>query len=410
VIALKYYNFIFSFLAVFWFVKDANSMNEEQAINSHITVESPWNTSPFNLTAGVEYQSNIDLLDEKIYPSIYKDVVNLNLNGKITFSKKISQGELTYKPSIDVKLMEASHYLTKQDILRNLEINQNLYLKHASSTEKFSWGPTFDLNYRKYYTYGGWRRIRDYASALVGLNTDYSLLKKMNINATVKVGYLDHYGNYVNPDEAHRANEKKLQEDRMQYKGSLTAVYSLSEKTTISIPLTYSLDDYSEKKVRAGNDPIDRDMLKFNIENNLPYNDPTLNLQKVSAGFDVLQAFEAFEASLSYSFTDVKELNDGHGRNNADDNIISFSLSYKNENLSVGIDYSYETYKFQNLVGGEGLEITNSYGMNLKIKELFQKTILQISLSRIHGSYWYHDGWTEKPTNDSFALQLNRVF
>jgi len=362
---------------------------------------------PISLKIGLEYQSNIDMLDPKAYSRKYADNQFINISGSTAFVKKMSLGELSYKPSLAAKLMNANTYNTTQDRIRNLEFKNAFYLKSAGSTESFSWGPTVDLSAQKRYTYPDfWRRKRDNAQAFIGLNMDAAPVAKLSVNGTAKVGYLDHFGNYTNPDSNHRKNEKNIQEDRVIYRASLTPVLALSSATSLSFPQSYERLDYARKKVRAGSDPTDRDMAKYTLENNLPYNDPTLDLQTAATGVEVAHTIGSVELSSGYTFSDIRELNDGQSRNDAKQQVISAGINYKLEKLSLGLSYSYDGIDYKNLIGGKAVENTNIIGTTIALEDAFMGVSATIDLKREHGSYWYNDGSVEKPNNDQASIMF----
>ena len=203
-----------------------------------------------NLDASLGYQSNIDLLDKQQYQVKYKDsgIVNLGANTKIT--SEMMDKTLTFNSSLKGLILQDGNYDRSSDVLRRVNFNNSFYLE-AIKSEKFSLGPVLDLNAEKRFTHPGFHRKRDNINGSIGLKSSYKASSTIGISSSVSGGYVDHSGNYVDQSNPNRRFEHSLEEDRAIYKGNFTTVWKATSLLTLSVPVSYQRDNFTQRRARA---------------------------------------------------------------------------------------------------------------------------------------------------------------
>lgn len=385
-----------------------HTIAQEQAgqLQSDISnIVSSFDLPPIRLDASIGYQSNIDLLDPTQYKINYRDNGIINLAGSTTFQSEILDKSLTYSTSLRANILEAPEYEKSSDILRRVNFNNSLFLNLFSQDDKISFGPTLDLNAEKRYQYVGsnittaWHRKRDNVNGFIGLKANVKASSDLMISSAVAAGYLDHNGNYTNPDSGFRAFEKNLEEDRNIFKASVTSVLKAHKKLTLSLPLTYQRDNFTQRRARAAKRDylsMDRDLASWTTENNQPYMDETLDIRNMSAGLAAEIAMGSITGNVAYTFLDDQEMNPGHGRSNADTDYYEMSLSTDIANANIALSYNNENIQLGNLAGGS-TEITQSYITDIKLANLIKDVSANVKLSYTDYQFANPNGnWAEK--------------
>lgn len=343
---------------------------------------------PIKMDLSFGYSSNIDLLDKTQNIIKYSDNGLINMGAATEMTSELFDNPLTYSTSLKAVILQDDDYYKSSDAIRNLNFNNSFFLKFKTN-EKFSFGPTLDLNAEKRFTFAGFHRKRDNLNGALGIKASYIASSELILSSNVSMGYVDHSGNYVDLNSAKRAFEHNLEEDRSVFKAGLTGVWKANKILSVSMPLTYERNNYTEKRARSA-DPSDRDLATWSRVNNRPYVDQALDLQTTSAGLVADIALNSFiSTSLGYTFVDDKEMNIGQKRNNADTDVYSASINGSMENLSLALSYSNENIHYNNILGGMGKEITQVYASKFSIANVFPDTsaILDFKYTDYQESY-----------------------
>ncbi len=385
----------------FVFLLGSTSFAQQQAgeIQSDISREvGMLELPPINLDASMGYQSNIDLLDKQQYQVKYKDSAILNLGAGTKFSSEILDNPLTFTSSLKGIILQDGDYDRSSDVFRRVNFNNGFYLE-TIKTESFSMGPTLDLNAEKRFTHPGFHRKRDNINGYIGVKSSLKASSELMISSAVAAGYLDHSGNYVDLSNPNRKNEHGLEEDRSIYKASLTSVWKANSVLTLSMPISYQRDNFTERRARAakrGFSAIDRDLAAWSIVNNQPYMDEALDMQNIAAGLSTDLNLGLVTATAAYTFLDDREMNPGQKRNNADTDNYELSLSSEIASTSLALSYSNENIHYNNLLGGAS-EITQTYATDVKIPKIINDIGANLKLS--YTDYQFSSpniGWSEK--------------
>lgn len=353
---------------------------------------------PITLDASMGYQSNIDLLDKKQYQVKYKDSAIMNLGGKTKIVSEIMDMALTYSPSLKGIILQDGDYDRSSDVFRRVNFDNNLYLE-AMKTETFSIGPTLDLNAEKRFTHPSWHRKRDNVNGFIGLKSSLKASSELMLSSSAAVGYLNHSGNYVNLNDARRKFEYGFEEDRAIYKANITSVWKANSMLSLSMPISYQRDNFTEKRARAAKTlfaAMDRDLATWSVLNNQPYIDEALDIQNIAAGLTADLSLGLVSASASYTFLDDREMNNGHKRNNADTDNYELSLSSEVDSISMALSYSNENIHYNYLFGGS-TEITQNYATDIKIAKFVNDVAANLKLS--YTDYQFsspNNSWSEK--------------
>jgi len=377
----------------------AIAQQQSGEIQSDISSEiSRFELPPITLDASMGYQSNIDLLDKNQYQVKYKDSAILNLSGGTKMVSEIMDMPLTYTPSIKGTILQDGDYDRSSDVFRRVNFNNNLYLE-TFKTEKISFGPTLDLNAEKRFTHAGFHRKRDNINGFIGLKSSVKASSELMFSNSAAVGYLNHSGNYVDLNSQKRRFEHGLEEDRAIYKANFTTVWKANSIMTLSMPISYQRDNFTQRRARAaktGFDAIDRDLASWSALNNQPYMDEALDMQNIAAGLSTDLSLGLVSVSAAYTFLDDKEMNKGQGRNDADTDNYEFSLSSNLDALSLALSYSNENIHYNYLLGGS-TEITQSYVTDIKLAKVINDINANLKLS--YTDYQFSSpnvSWSEK--------------
>lgn len=395
-----------------WAQESTNAQLEADIAPTVKKMEAP----PINMNVGIGFQSNIDQVDETQFKQAYTNNSLMDFNAGTKISAELLDRKMVYAPSLSALLLQAPQYIANDDVLKSVQFKNNFWMK-AVETDNYSFGPTLDLNYDKRYTYYGidlnkvWRRKRDNINGAIGLKLDATMDAKLKVQADASVGYVDHLGNYTNPDSGFRKSEKNLQEDRTVVNANLTTVYAATQTTMLSIPLSYKVENYTQKRARVGKvgnkNFNDAEFSTYLASLNRPAVSRTLDLAYETAGLQIDQTMmQDLVANAGYTFQNVAELNDGAGRNNADIHIYSLGLTYKLEGVELTAGYSAEDDHYNHLLGG-GKEYTHVYSGGVKIPKAVADLDLALNLSTVNYQEAYQSGDADSCNNNIAMVGLS---
>ncbi len=361
-----------------------SAVGQEQSgeIQSDISGEvSSLEMPPVKLDVSLGYQSNIDMIDEK-FVTKYRDNTILNIGGSTKMQSEVLGKSLAYSTSLKAIILQADDYERSSDVLRRVNFNNSLFVNLLSEGDKLSLGPTLDLNAEKRATFPEFHRKRDNINGAIGLKADLKASSQLMLSSSASVGYLDHSGNYVDLNGG-RTFEKGLEEDRAVYKANITSVFKASSVLTLAMPISYQRDNFTERRARGaktGFASMDRDLATWTTVNNQAYIDEALDMQNIAAGLNANITMGEISATLGYTFLDDREMNEGHGRNDADTDNYELGLSTGIADGSISLSYSNENIHYNTLLGGS-TEITQSYVADIALTNLMKdvSTNLQIS-------------------------------
>lgn len=374
-IALSLFPFVF-------FLGSAVAQEQSGEIQADISNQvSSLELPPIKLNVNLGYQSNIDMVDKKLLTK-YRDNGIVNMGGSTSMKTEIMGKSLTYSPSLKATILQAQHYDKSSDVLRTVNLSNSLFLNLLSEGDKLSFGPTLDLNAEKKYIFQEFHRKRDNINGYAGLKADLKASSQLMISSTAAVGYVDHSGNYVDLNGP-RNFEKGLDEDKAVYKASLTTVFKTGPVLTLSMPMSYQRDNFTEKRARAarvGSLINDKDLATWTTANNQPYMDEALDMQNISAGLSADITMGEVALNLGYTLLDDREMNLGHGRNNAVTNNYAMGLSTDTALGSFSLSYNNENIHNNNVLGGVD-EITQTYVADIKLANLIKEVSTNLKLS-----------------------------
>lgn len=362
---------------------------------------------PIKLDLGLGYQSNIDLLDPTQYKIKYKDNAIINVGGSAKMQSEILGNALSYSTAITALVFQANDYDRSSDVLRRVNFNNNFFVNLLSEDSNLSFGPTLDLIAEKRYAHQGFHRKRDNVTGFIGLKSDLRASSQLMLSSSIAAGYHEHSGNYVDLNSARRIFEHQLEEDRSIYKANITSVFKANSVLTLSMPISYQRDNFTEKRARAArtgyvganlktDEFLDLDLASWSTKYNQPYMDESLDIQNIAAGLGADLTFSNnINASMAYTFVDDREMNEGHGRNNSDTDSYAMSLSSDLDMANIALSYSQDNVKWNYMAGGSS-EITQTYATDVKLATLLKDISTNLRFS--YTDYQFSDatGYTEK--------------
>jgi hypothetical protein len=376
-LALSLFPFVF-------LLGSAHAQEQSGEIQSDISGEvSSLELPPVKLDVSLGYQSNIDLLDPNNYVIKHKENTIINLGGSTKINSELGGNQLSFSTSLKAIVLQDSDYDKSSDVLRRVNFNNRLFLNLLSGNDRLSFGPTLDMNAEKRFTHPGFHRKRDNINGAIGLKADLKASSDLMVSSAASVGYLDHNGNYTDPNNPNRAFEKDFQEDRAIYKASITSVFKANSNLTISMPISYQRDNFTQRRARAakmGYSAIDRDLAGWAAANGQAPMDEALDMQNIAAGLNTDITMGMVVANLGYTFLDDREMNLGHGRNNADTDNYEMSLSTDISESNLALSYSNENIHYNYLLGG-ATEITQSYSANITTSKILKDISTNLKVS-----------------------------
>jgi hypothetical protein len=365
---------------------------------------------------GASFESNPDLVLENVGSiPVYKNARFLNIGAKTSMSGEVADKKLTYTPSLTVKLLQPSEgkYESNDDVIKNAQLNNSLNLELTKS-DSLSTGLTADLNAQKTYSYMATgnrlahKRKKDNVSGFLGAYVNGSPASAWKISSSVKAGYVDHSGNYVNKtNSGFRINEFDLENDRAVYKAEVTNVIAMTPSTTFSLPMSYMYEDYKERLARAS-DLDGTDLKKVYQANNIKDAVPTWKIQTIAIGSQLEQTAGPVTMAAGYTRSIVNELNKGENFNDAYGNNYDLSASMNMETLALSAGYSYEEISYRTQGGGGTIEHTGTVKAGITVPKVFANVDASLNLEKINYSESSPAGfYTGKGSTDVAAISLS---